>query len=401
MVKVIKTPAEHQAALAQIGSLLNRNPAPGTREADELEALALLVQDYEAKKFDIGLPDPIEAIKFRMEQQNLSQRDLVPLIGSRSKVSEVLSRRRPLTLSMMRALHSGLGIPAKVLLREGAHTDPEEPQIQWEKFPLREMVRRGWIQEKIGDYHWQAADVLRRFFGQLGPSQTVVALYRQSRHVRSARQLDPYALTAWTARVVMLASKKTCGVYRKGTVDAEFMKGVVRLSVFDEGPRLAGEFLEKYGIRLVVEPHLSGTFLDGAALCATDGGPVVALTLRYDRLDNFWFSLMHELAHVARHLEHDGAPFYDDLDVGAEDDPREKQADSIAGEALIPDAAWRESPVSDWPAPEAVRELAGRLRIHPAIVAGRYRHEHRSYRILNQFVGHGQVRRLFADVKWD
>ena len=98
-----------------------------------------------------------------------------------------------------------------------------------------------------------------------------------------------------------LASNKPTVAYVPGTADLSFMREVARLSILDEGPRLAGEFLQKYGIRLVIEPHLPGTFLDGAAMHALDGGPIIALTLRYDRIDNFWFSLMHELAHVARH----------------------------------------------------------------------------------------------------
>ena len=401
MVKVIKTSADHQAALAQIGSLLSRDPAPGSRDAEELETLAVLVQNYEAKNFDVALPDPIDAIKFRMEQEDLSQRDLVPYIGSRSRVSEVLSRRRPLTLSMMRALHSGLGIPAKVLLHGGMLAAHDQGEIQWDKFPLREMVKRGWIREKIVDYHSQAEDALRRFFGQLSVSQPAVALYRQSHHVRSARKFDFYALTAWTGRVMILASEKATAAYKQGTVDLEFMSEVARLSILDEGPRLAGEYLEKYGIRLVIEPHLPGTFLDGAALQTVERRPVIGMTLRYDRIDNFWFCLMHELAHVARHLDQKRGSFYDDLDVGAEDDPREKEADAIASEALIPKAAWGRSPASRLRSPEAIRQLADQLRIHPAIVAGRYRHERRTYRVLNQFVGHGEVRRLFADMKWN
>jgi HTH-type transcriptional regulator/antitoxin HigA len=400
MLKVMKTSADYHIAMVLMSDLLARDPAPGTPEAEELEALAVLIKEYEARNFEIGSPDPIEAIKFRMEQQNLSQRDLVPFIGSRSKVSEVLSGRRPLTLSMMRALHTGLGIPAKVLLKESAGPDFDEGQIEWDKFPLREMVKRGWIRETVSDYRSQAREILRGFFGQLGPSQAA-ALYRQSHHIRSARKADGYALTAWTAHVLILSAKRIIAPYKEGSVDLGFMREVARLSILDEGPRLAGEFLEKYGIRLVIEPHLPGTFLDGAALRAADGGPVIALTVRYDRIDNFWFSLMHELAHVARHQREEHAPFYDDLDIGPENDPREKEADDVAGEALIPDAAWRNSPVSNWPSPGAVRELAGQLRVHPAIVAGRYRHEHRSYRVLNQFVGHGQVRRLFEDVKWD
>jgi HTH-type transcriptional regulator/antitoxin HigA len=300
---------------------------------------------------------------------------------------------------MMRALHTGLGIPAKVLLKESAGPDFDEGEIEWDKFPLREMAKRGWIRETVSDYRSQAREVLLGFFGQLGPSQAA-ALYRQSHHIRSARKADEYALAAWTARVLTLAAQKTSVRYVEGTADLEFMREVARLSILDEGPRLAGEFLEKYGIRLVIEPHLPGTFLDGAALRAADGGPVIALTVRYDRIDNFWFSLMHELAHVARHLGQGQASFYDDLDVGPEDDPREREADKIAGEALIPDETWKKSPASRLRSPEAIQQLASLLHIHPAIVAGRYRHEFRSFRVLNQFVGHGRVRRLFTNVKW-
>jgi HTH-type transcriptional regulator/antitoxin HigA len=400
MAKVIKTDADYEAALADIDRLLDSEITAGTPEADNLELLTLLVREYESSHFPIGVPGPIEAIRFRMEQQNLSRRDLVPFIGSRSKVSEVLSGRRPLTLSMIRALHSGLRIPAKVLLQGREAADLEESPIQWDKFPLRQMVARGWIDEKVEDYRSQAEDVLRGFFGQLGHSQPAIAFPRQSRHVRSARGMDIYALTAWTTRVLILAAKRPAAPYKTGTADVEFMREIAHLSVLDEGPRLAGEFLEKYGIRLVIEPHLPGTFLDGAAIWAAEGRPVIGLTIRYDRIDNFWFSLMHELVHVARHLDQDQAPFYDDLDVGPEDDPREKEADSVAGEALIANEEWRKSPASRLRSPEAIQQLANLLRVHPAIVAGRYRHEHKNYRVLNQFVGHGQVRCLFRDVKW-
>ncbi len=118
MIKLIKSEPDYKAALAAISDLIDLDPDVGTPEADQLELLALLVQDYESKAIKKTLPVPIAAIKFRMEQQNLTQQNLVPFIGSRSKVSEVLSRQRPLTLSMIRALHSGLGIPAKVLLHE-------------------------------------------------------------------------------------------------------------------------------------------------------------------------------------------------------------------------------------------------------------------------------------------
>lgn len=120
--KVIKTTAEHERALARIEELYTAKP--GTPKGDELELLILLVETYEAKEFPIDLPDPIEAIRFRMQQANLKQKDLIPIFGSKSKVSEVLNGKRELSLSMIRKLASELGIPTEVLLQErGAPLD--------------------------------------------------------------------------------------------------------------------------------------------------------------------------------------------------------------------------------------------------------------------------------------
>jgi HTH-type transcriptional regulator/antitoxin HigA len=191
--------------------------------------------------------------------------------------------------------------------------------------------------------------------------------------------------------------------YEAEAVNLGFMQELARLSVFDEGPILAREFLAKNGISLIIEPHLPRTYVDGAAILAAPGRPVIGMTLRYDRIDNFWFCLMHELAHIRLHLggdAEDTTEFYDDLDVEDDSDPREQQADQQAGEALIPEAEWRRSPASGLRSPEAAEHLARKLRIHPAIVAGRIRHEYKSYRVLNQLVGHGQVRRLFPEARW-
>ena len=114
--KVIKTAAEYEAALAHVETLMDDATSPA--KVEELELFAVLVENYEREHFPIGLPDPIEAIKFRMEQQGLGQKDLVKYIGSQSKVSEVLNRKRPLSIAMLRELHRGLGIPAEVLLQK-------------------------------------------------------------------------------------------------------------------------------------------------------------------------------------------------------------------------------------------------------------------------------------------
>lgn len=115
--KLIKTEKQYKAALARVESLMNAAVKPGTPKGDELELLAVLVDIYENKHDPIGLPNPIEAIRFRMEQTGLRQQDLVPFIGSRGKVSEVLHGKRPLSITMIRALHEHLAIPVDVLLQ--------------------------------------------------------------------------------------------------------------------------------------------------------------------------------------------------------------------------------------------------------------------------------------------
>ncbi len=114
--KIIKNEAEYQAALAYVAGLMDA--APGSREEEELELFSLLVEQYEQEHFPIAPPDPVEAILFRMEQEGLTRKDLAVYLGSPSRVSEVLNRKRPLSLAMIRALHRGLGIAAEVLLQE-------------------------------------------------------------------------------------------------------------------------------------------------------------------------------------------------------------------------------------------------------------------------------------------
>jgi HTH-type transcriptional regulator / antitoxin HigA len=399
MITAINSEVDYKAALAEIEQLIDRSAHAGTPAGDRLNLLTLLVQDYEQKRVEIEAPDPIEAIKFRMEQMNLMPRDLVPLIGSRSKVSEILSRKRPLTLSMARALHKGLRIPAKALLQEQFLFNLGEEGVEWERFPIREMVARGWIKQKVTDVRRQAKDVMHRFFAPLGEDWAPVALYKQSHYyLRSARQMDFYALAAWNARVCMRALQTPTAVkFEPAALTLEFMHELAHLSTLSDGPRHAIEYLDKIGVSVVVEPQLPETYIDGAAILAGPNRPVVALTIRYDRIDNFWFVLMHELIHISRHLNPELTVFYDDLDVEDTSNFQEREADLLAGEALIPDAEWKKSPASSLRNPDAVQHLASRLRIHPAIVAGRIRHQRKSYRVLNRLVGQGQVRKLFAE----
>ena len=115
-IKPIRTQADYEAALAEVSPLFDREPEPGSAEGDRFDVVVTLIEAYERAHFPIAAPDPIEAIKFRMEQQGLTPADLQPMIGRLNRVYEVLNRRRPLTMAMVRRLHRQLGIPAESLI---------------------------------------------------------------------------------------------------------------------------------------------------------------------------------------------------------------------------------------------------------------------------------------------
>jgi HTH-type transcriptional regulator / antitoxin HigA len=114
-LKPIRTKADYDKALSEVERLWGAKS--GTRDGDRLDVLATLIDAYEAEHYPMDPPDPVEAIKFRMEQQGLTRKDLEPILGARNRISEVLNRRRGLSIEMIRALHERLGISAEVLIR--------------------------------------------------------------------------------------------------------------------------------------------------------------------------------------------------------------------------------------------------------------------------------------------
>ena len=399
-VTPIRTDEHLRQALARIDEIFDA-PAD-TPEGDELRLLSDLVELYESKRAPIPHPTPVAAIQFRMDQEGLSQRDLIPYLGSRAKVSEVLSGKRPITMAMARALHRDLAIPADVLLQEpGAAFDPTFDEIDARRFPLKEMAKRGWI-PALPDLAGRAEELVGGLIESAGGRQAALApLYRKNDQRRINAKTDDYALRAWCWQVMAAANERPpAAAYRPGTVSAPFLREVAQLSPHDDGPLRARALLNEHGIGLVILRHLPRTHLDGAALRVGDGRPVIGLTLRYDRIDNFWFCLLHELAHVGLHMDDNGDDaFVDDLSLrdaaGAPADPKEAAADALAEEALIPRAIWGEGPTAGGHTVMTVIGLAREAGVHPAVVAGRVRHEAGNYRLLSQFVGSGQVRRHF------
>jgi HTH-type transcriptional regulator/antitoxin HigA len=405
-VRVIKTQRDYDAAIARLSALMDQEFVSGSNKEAELELLALVIESYERSKVEPPKPDPIEAILFRMDQQNLGKKDLIPYFGSLSKVSEVLSRKRTLSLAMIRKLHSGLGIPADVLI---AGSDEEgidlgsEPQYEYSKFPLQEMLERGYFAGFNGDLKRAkeyAEDLVRKFMRGMGGDSTNLALLRAPLHQNGSKLMDDYALLTWRIAVLSKARRqRPSNGYVEGTITADWLRDLAKLSRFEQGPRLAQEFLADSGIALVIEEHFKKTYLDGAAML-DDDMPIVALTLRHDRLDNFWFALMHELVHVQKHLKKSTSHLFiaDNLDDKTRSSKEEREADDGAREALIPLGEWNNSAAKVMPTAENVIALANKLRIHPAIVAGRVRYEANNWRILNSLLGiKGEIRKNFEN----
>jgi HTH-type transcriptional regulator/antitoxin HigA len=400
--KVIKSEQDHARA---VENLLNLMTAGDGENTEAIELLALVIQDYERKKSPPPPVDAIDAIHFRMEQMGMAAKDLIPYLGSQSKVSEVLNRKRPLTLAMIRNLHKGLGIPAEVLLSEdhGPIDLASDPEFDATKFPLSEMAKRGYFGEKykctpIQQLKASAEELVRSFFNAIGTGgHSEFALLRAPQSQNGTRTMNDYALEAWVARVKQQARNQVIETsYKDGAITHDWMRELVKLSRFKEGPKLAKEYLARRGIVLVIEPHFKKTYLDGAAMLDGDRA-IIGMTLRHDRLDNFWFVLLHEIAHIQRHLNADCRMIADDLDDKVQQAQAiEKEADNIAQEAFISAEQWSNSAVSKTHLLVDAQQLARELDISVSIVAGRVRNTTKNWRLLQTSLGRGEVKAMFG-----
>lgn len=395
--KVIKTEAEYEKALAHLETLMDADP--GASRDEELELFAVLIEDYEDKHFLIDMPDAVEAIKFRMEQQGLTRKDLEKYIGSQSKVSEVLNHKRPLSLAMIRALHKGLGIPAEVLLQEEGKELPE-PKYDLNKYPFTVMYRKGYFSFFNGTLP-EAKDAREEILNYLFSSFQGLSFERVYCRSSSHEKMDVYALEAWQARALILAEEQELPPYRSGSLTEAEIQYLIHLSAFDEGPSLAREYLQKHGVPLVILKHLPKTYLDGACFRSPAGRPVIGMTLRYDRVDNFWFTLIHELGHLLLHLQEDNFAFFDETEVNHGksefDNPKEKEANDFATELLVPEKQWKawRKANNEIVSKDEILRFAISLGISPSIVAGRLRWETGDYDRYSIMLGNKTVKKLF------
>lgn len=401
--KPINTPKRHGEALERLDLLMARGDELTADERDEMEILTVLIADYEEKHHPVPPPTAIEAIKFRMMQCDYKAKDLGRLVGGANRASEILSGKRGLTPEMMRKLHLEWGIPTDSLLDVAAPESEPAPQREFDpgKYPLKQMYDRGYIPGRAGDWKRHAkdrVDLLRRFFAD-GVSPLAPALPRKA---TGKKAINHHALDAWSHRVLRRAEQEFPDLppWNPALFDGAFLHWLAGLSYFGDGPVKALDELRDRGLPVIIEPRLDGTRLDGAALLGADERPVIGLTLRLDRLDNFWFTLFHELGHVLRHLGPENRSMLDsDLDAASHDEV-EKEADHFALTTLIPPPKWEL--VRNLRYAAEIRTTARTLCLGVPVIAGRLRREANDYRKHRTLVGQGKAREAlgYPEDRW-
>ena len=376
----------------------------------EVEVLRKQLAEYETLKSGTGFTLiasnlselPKILIKARVAQ-GFSQKELALLLGlkeqqiQRYEFEEYQSASLKRLLEVANALSFNVSGIAEINKTEDQPTTASKDTIDWSRFPIKEMYKRGWFEGfsgSISEAMQEHIELARSYVSQVF-KKPAAALHRK--HIRANSNFDEYALFAWECRVLHLASKVSIREFREELLTPEWISQLVKLSKYQDGPRRAKEMLEQVGIILVIEAMLPNTYLDGAAILHGDT-PVIALTLRYDRLDNFWFVLLHEVFHVTKHLGKGKIDrIFDDLDA-TDTEKLEREADELSGEALIPTHEWNKAIARFTRSTRSVNDLAIKLDISPSIIAGRIRHEANNYVILSDVIGQGVVRKQFPEV---
>jgi HTH-type transcriptional regulator/antitoxin HigA len=330
----------------------------------------------------------------------LTQRDLASRLGMREQQIQRYEQERYQTANLTRVAEVARALDLTVF-SECRLTQPRESSsalsFDPRKLPVRQMKKRGWLDAVELDGQLKHADfeLAGAFVTQATGGNQLTALHRQN--LKLGAKADPYAILAWKARVLQKARALRGHLGTPRNLDPIFIKKLVGLSTTPDGIVEAVQLLRAIGVIVVFEEHLQTTYLDGAALLLDSAVPVVAMTLRHDRLDNFWFVLLHELGHIVRHRDsglQDG--FFDDASVPAVAQ-MEGEADEFASGALIPDEIWKASFVRFTKSRDQVLEFALRIGVGASVVAGRIRNERNDYGLFSDLVGSGEVKKRIVD----
>lgn len=353
------------------------------------------VTQFEAESLS-DLPDIL--IQARIAR-GLSQKDLAAYLGLKEQQIQRYEAERYGSASLARMIEVsdalGVRIRKHAELVGSAELETVAPET-WQAFPIAEMYKRGWFEDFAGslaDARKAAPKLVPAFLRGTQARYLEPALHRKS--VRASGQVHEAAITAWEARIRRLADRDPpLQKFDPVSISDKWLAGLAALTLDPDGPSKAVDHLRRIGIALIVEKHLPSTLLDGAALSTDASYAVIALTLRHDRLDNFWFTLFHELGHLKLHMKQGYVAIFDDMESPAASDA-ESEADLFAQEALLPAAKWNLAVSRFTRDDKAVLTDAKRFGVGPAIIAGRVRREANDYTLLRRFVGAGEVRRHF------
>lgn len=382
--------------------LLDAQKAALASQLEELQADLALYEELKAGhkaefKADSLRELPDILIQARIAR-GMSQKDFGDFVGLKEQQIQryEAERYRSANLERLVEFADALDIDLKgvgQLVGDGklGKIDPEQAS----SFPIAEMYRRGWFEDfdgTLAQAKKSADTLLLAFFKPVASHWAPAALHRKS--VRTSAKVHEAAIAAWEARILSVAESIAPPVaFDKSRITQDWLQALLHLSAEPDGPRAAVRFLNQIGIALVIEPHLPGTLLDGAAMRTGDNIAAIGMTLRHDRLDNFWFTLLHEIGHLVLHIGAGAfASIFDDTESPAETDI-EREADYFAQEALLSTQKWHASLSRFSRSEKSVLADAKKFGISPAIIAGRIRREANDYTILRTLVGAGEPRR--------
>lgn len=341
-----------------------------------------------------AVEDPGAQLVVARISKGMTQRDLARKLGLREQAIQryEAERYRSISFSGFQKVARALG--AEVRITEAQHNESDWPVSQETVASqaikvVKHAREHGWLDTPTQSDE-DAVSQLLRYVGDYIIRHESPALLRAGMKV-SDRSRD-WLLLSWRAQVTRRAEASIKALkpeYRP--LNVGWLIDLVRLSVLQDGPSRVTSLLNDQGIIFVIEPPIPGMGIDGASFLIDDI-PVIGMTLLRDSIDNFWFTLLHEIAHIILHYRTGlSRGFYDDI-LEANLSKVEQQANNFAGNLLIPDELWQKSPARIAKDPQPIEKFAAQLGIHPAIVFGRIRMERKNYSLFSNQIGQGMVR---------
>ncbi|RSQ72095.1 ImmA/IrrE family metallo-endopeptidase [Acinetobacter baumannii] len=349
-----------------------------------------IAQKYKDKTIsdEVALKEPQKLVYIRIAN-NITQEEIANLLSW--EIEEVKRQED----SLYKNLNNNTLLKINKFLVEKIDSQllNSEFEINWNLFPIKEMIKRKWL----NDLQNPIEEFKNKFTQIFQSNNFEPALHRKFQF--NGKSANEYSLLAWQITVLTKAKELVCEhSIPSFTPDTSWLKDLIQLSVHDDGPLQAQEFLKTKGILLIIEPHFTSTYLDGAAMLLPESNiPVIGMTLRKNRIDNFWFVLFHELGHIFLHLNKDLTAIIDEEVDKPHTAILEHEADIFALNHQIHPAEWDLCASRFYMEPNHLIEDAQRLKVHPGILAGRIRNDTGNYHIFSEFVGHNSVKKLFME----